>query len=140
VSGLETEKERVTHEINYYTHLLANPQAMEEFRTKVAARRDLKEVRDLQVAAVRQNVTFIGCRFEENTYGFRSQITNYGAIGVETEDNDCVVSGCLFTGNQFGDINIVVCTSHLCWKCVQNYCWFLPSSLTKFPVSFHFLT
>jgi len=96
---------------NYYTHLLANPQAMHEFCAKVAARQDLEEAHNLHVDVVQQNVTFIGCHFAGNAYGDRSDSINCGAIGVETDDNDCMVAGCLFTGNQFGDnMNIVVYT------------------------------
>lgn len=117
--GLETEAERVKHEVDYYANLLADPEAMEEFRAEVAAHREKRlalkqkeeeeEDRDLQeIEIVRQNVTFINCHFEGNTYGEKSEATNYGTIGVETDDNDCVVKGCKFTGNQFGDVNIVV--------------------------------
>ena len=109
---LLTEQERVQHEIDYYANLLANPLAMEEFRAKSQhPQNHHHDVRELQQSAIlRQNVTFIGCRFEENTYGIADAATNYGTLAAETADNDLVVRECIFSGNQFGDANIVVRT------------------------------
>jgi len=117
--GDETEGRRLKHDVDYYTHLLSNPEAMEEFHAR--ARKSYKNNQrvggraletgdecDLQGEIVRQNVTFVDCLFEGNTYGERNEATNYGAIGVETADNDCVVTNSTFTGNMFGDAAIVV--------------------------------
>lgn len=110
---LLTEQERVKHEIDYYANLLADPQAMEEFRAETQRTRNHHHERELQLDVLRQNVTFIGCRFEENTYGIADAATNYGALAAETADNDLVVRESIFSGNQFGDINIVVRTIQL---------------------------
>jgi len=107
---LLTEQERVKHEIDYYANLLNDPQAMEKFRAESQhPQNHPHDVRELQQSEIlRQNVTFIGCRFEENTYGIADAATNYGALAAGTADNDLVVRECIFSGNQFGDINIVV--------------------------------
>ena len=111
--GLETEEERVKHEVDFYAHLLSDPVALQEWRQDVAAHRgrerNLDETRELQVDLIRQNVTFLECKFEANTYGERSDATNYGTLGIETNDNDCVVDRCIFRDNDFGDVNVVVC-------------------------------
>jgi len=118
--GYETEGRRLKHEVDYYAHLLSNPQAMEEFRARaresyLSKKRnggralEIGDGRDLQgVDIVRQNITFSRCSFEGNTYGERDESTNYGAIGVETGDNDCVVTDSTFSANMFGDADIVV--------------------------------
>ena len=113
--GLETEQERVKHEVDFYAHLLNDPVAMQEWRQDVVARRgkerNLEEMaRELEIKVTRQNVTFVDCKFEGNTYGEKTDATNYGTIGVETDDNDLAVHGCIFEDNKFGDINIVVST------------------------------
>lgn len=111
--GLETEQQRVKHELDFYANILTNPAAMQEWRQDVAARRgderNLAEIaRELQITVTRQNVTFADCKFMGNTYGEKSEATNYGTIGVETGDNDLTVERCIFSDNEFGDINIVV--------------------------------
>jgi hypothetical protein len=113
--GLETEQQRVKHEVDFYANLLSDPVAMQEWRQEVVAQRgrerNLEEIaRELQITVTRQNITFIDCKFQSNTYGEKSDATNYGAIGVETDDNDLTVHGCIFADNKFGDINIVVST------------------------------
>jgi len=111
----ETEEEKVAHEMAHYVKLLSDPSEMAVFRDEVAHRRERRleladEERELQegIEIVRQNVTFVNCQFLANSYGERSEATNYGTIGIETDDNDVVVDRCIFTGNQFGDENIVV--------------------------------
>jgi len=127
--GYETEGRRLKHEVDYYVRLLRNPGAMEEFRARARESYlckkhndgrvlEIGDGRDLQgVDILRQNVTIVGCLFEGNTYGERNEATNYGAIGVETADNDCVVKDSNFVGNLFGDANIVVRMLRLCeWR------------------------
>ena len=126
--GLVTEQQRVKHEIDFYTNLLTDPVAMQEWRQEMMAERGHERnlERELQITPIRQNVTFNNCIFEKNTYGEKSDATNYGVIGVESIDNDLTVHGCIFSDNKFGDINIVVSsndneTRRLCVICDSSY-------------------
>jgi len=111
---LLTEQARVQHEIAYYTNLLKDPQAMEEFRNETQY--DHCDERNLQMDDLRQRVTFSGCKFESNTYGENSTVTNYGAIAAESKDNDLVVRESIFLGNMFGDKSIVVNSVLRVWQ------------------------
>lgn len=126
--GLVTEQQRVKHEIDFYSNLLTDPVAMQEWRQEMVAERgherDLE--REMQVTTIRQNISFVDCTFKSNTYGEKSDATNYGTIGVESSDNDLTVHGCIFADNKFGDINIVVSipdheTRRLCVICDSSY-------------------
>ena len=106
--GMETEEARVKHEVDYYVNLLTDPTTLQQWRQDARHLRE-RDIQEEQVEVLRQNVTFTDCVFEGNSYGDREIATNYGAIGVEARDNDCVVERCIFRFNNFGDITQVVC-------------------------------
>ena len=117
IAAMKDENYKLGHTITFFTNLLKDPAALSEYRE--AVRLEQEEKRQLQTSSGirRQVVTFDGCLFKNNTYGEKSDITNYGVISTVTFTGDIIVKESIFEYNDFGNKDIDVSLL----SCLRNW-------------------